>query len=669
MSISLSLFAGVGAQLFTDSGSPLSGGLVYTYLAGTSTPVTSYTSVSGITANSNPIVLNAAGRTPAEVWLTDSVGVKFVVKTATGTTIGTYDNVFSTDSGSTDVLSLLAASSGSSLVGFLQAGTGAVARTIQSKNRDVVSPEDFGAVGDGVTNDTVALQAAITALDSGQTLHLENDYVVKGSGLTITNKTRITIEGPGRLKLVGADVDAVVLRLVGTCDAVTIDGVSVLGESLAGTVARQYGIYNNSGQAISNTTVRNCKLFGLQAGIAFNADSGGTYRNGICVNNYVDTMVGQVGGQGYGIFCANVEGMLIQGNQITNCHRHSIYAARAQTSTTIEHGVLITGNIIRNHRASVPTTDVRPAIFARGYGLTISNNQITNYFDGAIGVQVGLDEAAPAGNMRILGNQLSGRGNIVQSMNIGERLDPTTYRIKNVEISGNSIRSDMLVCGNGVEIILSNGQDLLVHGNHLHMDNILNVAYRPISVGQFSTQGAIDIDNVNIINNFYTGTLDASAIGVFPIRAVYFFTSVATVPAGGAARCRVEGNQVDPILLNVMAEYAATKTNKKLVVRDQWGGIPGVYTAGDTAPSVYGGVTYLVVINTVAVSIPTISDPVLEQVITLVFGDANTTIKHATGNIRLVGGVDFVSSSRDTLTLIYSPVYAQWLEVSRAVVS
>ena len=94
--VSLSPFAGVGAQLFDNNGVILTGGKLYTYAAGTTAPQVSYTSASGGTAHTNPIILDSAGRVPGgEIWLDDGLAYKFVVETSTSILIGTYDNITS----------------------------------------------------------------------------------------------------------------------------------------------------------------------------------------------------------------------------------------------------------------------------------------------------------------------------------------------------------------------------------------------------------------------------------------------------------------------------------------------------------------------------------------------------------------------------------------------
>jgi len=91
----LSPFGGAGAQFFDANGLPLSGGLIYTYAAGTTTQQATYTSSSGSIAQSNPIVLNASGRVPSgEIWLTANLYYKFVLESSAGVTIGTYDNIY-----------------------------------------------------------------------------------------------------------------------------------------------------------------------------------------------------------------------------------------------------------------------------------------------------------------------------------------------------------------------------------------------------------------------------------------------------------------------------------------------------------------------------------------------------------------------------------------------
>ena len=81
-------------QTFVDAfGSPCTGCLLYTYSAGTTTPLPTYTDSTGAFQNTNPIVLDAAGG--AQIWVLTASPYKFVLQTATGGSIWTVDHVSS----------------------------------------------------------------------------------------------------------------------------------------------------------------------------------------------------------------------------------------------------------------------------------------------------------------------------------------------------------------------------------------------------------------------------------------------------------------------------------------------------------------------------------------------------------------------------------------------
>lgn len=171
MAVSMSFIGGAGWQFFDDSGDPLSGGKIFTYAAGTTTPLTTYTSRDGLTPNTNPIILDAAGRTPQEIWATEGLLYKYVVKTSTDTLIRTYDNIGGSVVASDlaqDLANTTNPAKGDALIGFKQSNasgflTGAVARTVNDKLQEFVSVKDFGAVGDGIADDTAAIQAALNS--------------------------------------------------------------------------------------------------------------------------------------------------------------------------------------------------------------------------------------------------------------------------------------------------------------------------------------------------------------------------------------------------------------------------------------------------------------------------------------------------------------------------
>jgi hypothetical protein len=78
-------------QFFTAGGVPLVAGKLYTYAAGTSTPLATYQDSTGTVSNTNPIILNSRGE--ANIWLAPSLSYKFVLRDSADALIWTVDNI------------------------------------------------------------------------------------------------------------------------------------------------------------------------------------------------------------------------------------------------------------------------------------------------------------------------------------------------------------------------------------------------------------------------------------------------------------------------------------------------------------------------------------------------------------------------------------------------
>jgi hypothetical protein len=276
MAVNLSPVGGVAAQFFDNSGQVLTGGKLYTYLAGTTTSASTYTTNSGISANSNPIVLNAAGRVAdsGEIWLTDGINYKFVLKDSNDVQIAVWDNIsginsnfvnytlqeqtFTATQGQTvftltggiqytpatnnlsvfvngskqvagtnyletsstvftfvtglnvgDVVDAFTAIPvatnviSSNNVSYNPPFSGSVSTNVQAKLAQTVSAKDFGAVGNGIADDTSSLQNALTYCGSTKTLFIPSGTYKITDSLILVDYQTIQGDGWENTKIVG----------------------------------------------------------------------------------------------------------------------------------------------------------------------------------------------------------------------------------------------------------------------------------------------------------------------------------------------------------------------------------------------------------------------------------------------------------------------------------
>ena len=268
MTVNVSCFAGIGWQFFTNDGNVLSGGKIYSYLAGTSTPAAIYTTSAGNIAHSNPIVLDAFGRVPGggEIWLTNTTVYKFILQDANSAVVGTYDNVPGIASAAdlaafiADLANASDPTKGDALVGFHQSNASGnlantVNRTVHTKLQEFISVKDFGAVGDGTTNDTTAIQNALNFAGRKTVYFPTGVYLIDSLEVSIQFTTIQADTATLLLNPTGAHTHALKL----TTNFLTIIGALIFQGDLNSNYDCTLWIKGGYGR-YENITFRECKL-------------------------------------------------------------------------------------------------------------------------------------------------------------------------------------------------------------------------------------------------------------------------------------------------------------------------------------------------------------------------------------------------------------------------
>lgn len=415
MTVNLSALAGAGQQFFDNVGNTLSGGKLWSYQAGTTTPQTTYTTSAGNVAHTNPIILDSAGRVPGgEIWLTAGANYKFVLMTSADVTLATWDNI--TGIGGTGI------ATNASNVQYDPAGAGAVSTTVQAKLRQTVSVKDFGAVGDGVTDDTAAIQAAINAC-ANKALYLIGGNTYLHTGLNLNAPISIIGDGRTTLKTKGARC----FELSGaTINGLIIDNLILENAGAAGGGNNDAaGIYGAS-CVITNSRITNNNLDGFGVGISisggasnilYNDSYGGSYttqgkdgRNIVAFNRIYDTLAPtRIGtGGGSSIFTQDSGYWEIIGNRCENMQggilspTYGVVANNVLINIFDDNGIYASGSI----NVSITGNYIEKTL---GDGIALNNTQFCAISGNVISAPSNSGIRLQQGNdMQITGNIIRG---------------------------------------------------------------------------------------------------------------------------------------------------------------------------------------------------------------------------------------------------------------------
>lgn len=264
---------------------------------------------------------------------------------------------------------------------FRATGTGATDRSAMAKMRDVISVKDFGAVGDGSTDDTAAIQAAINSTgstaDRQHTVEIPEGTYKVTSTLSVPEGVALVGAGAWKSKLEFGSYTGTEILFVngGTYDyppilkdfAIHGNGVAINTAATSGAHIENIWFSSATGIQIPGTAdlvIRNNFFDYGSVGIDVTAT---TEANNILIsdNHFI--------GMAYGIQFKNVRDLRIIGNAFRGDTATLMHILSISASNTSKN-VLISANTF--YMATPPSTSVAVKLLGTLTGVQFLNNLI-----------------------------------------------------------------------------------------------------------------------------------------------------------------------------------------------------------------------------------------------------------------------------------------------------
>ena len=367
----------------TGYGTSAASGYAFFYQPGTMTPVSVYSNDAATTVVTQPVRLDANGRSSAPLYV--KAPARAIIQNSNGATLADIERI---DGDRAELVALansswpnsstenaawtaLAASLGGTDGNFKAAGAGAVGRTITGRLSEQISVKDFGAKGDGITDDTAPLVAALLFASSqgggivylppgtypcSQTLVLTNGTTLCGAGENIssiqnTSSTNNLISIAGLTSVFLRDVQLTALSSSSGA------GISMTGNNFYVVFERVEVLHHRTGISqpsgiMQLFSIRECTIICDGNAAANGINLLGSQSTASIVGNYIDT---GAAGQGNGIVVSGAldvshNNVVASSVGITVTAGHATLAENGITGTTTYAGagvgVVLGGSII-----------------------------------------------------------------------------------------------------------------------------------------------------------------------------------------------------------------------------------------------------------------------------------------------------------------------------------